>query len=145
MILNLDSKDNSQNYVTTLCFLIGDALSFLIFSASSPESDLWNCFSAMLVCFFNSLTHGEHSNRLTVAAFSTNPFSAKTFWPVKNSYIPIFPDHKDETIPVSLSKSHRALSYSILLLFWFCLVDYVNRLPDGQVVLFTKNENGSLV
>ena len=49
----------------------------------------------MLVCFFNSLPNGEYSNILI--AFCDKSISCKTPFPVKESYLPTFPDDKAET------------------------------------------------
>ena len=69
----------------------------------------------MFVCFLNSLSNGEYSNLLIVAAFTNKCFPSKTFLPVKNSSLPTFPDDKAEILAVYLSKSYRALFCSILL------------------------------
>ena len=58
----------------------------------------------MSVCFSNSLPIGQYLNLLIVAAFSNNPFSGKTYSPVKYSSLPIFPDEKSEMSVVSLPK-----------------------------------------
>ena len=61
------------------------------------------------------LPDGKYSTLLTAAAFSSKSFSDKTSLPVKNSYLPTFPDDKAEILAVCLSKLYRALSCSILL------------------------------
>lgn len=71
---------------------------------------------AMSVCFLNLLPNGEYSKILIVAVFPNSPFSGKTSSPVKNSYLPTFPDYKEEISVVSMSKSYGALFFSILLL-----------------------------
>ena len=64
-------------------------------------------FPTMSVCFFfNSQPNCEYSNLLIPAAFSNSPFSGKTSSPVKNSYLPTFPDSKAEVLAVCLSKSY---------------------------------------
>ena len=60
----------------------------------------------MSVCTFNSLPNREYSNLFNVGAFSSNSFSGKTSFPVKNSYLLIFPDAKAEILAVYLSKSY---------------------------------------
>ena len=52
----------------------------------------------MSVCIFDCLPKGEYSNLLIVAAFSSNSSSGKTSWPVKNSYLPTFPDDRVEIL-----------------------------------------------
>ena len=47
--------------------------------------------------FFNSLSNGEYSNLLIATAFSDSSFSSAIPSPVKNSYLPTFPDDKAET------------------------------------------------
>ena len=59
----------------------------------------------MSVCFFNSLPNSEYSNLLIVAAVSNKYFSGKAYSPVKNSYLPSFPNCKADILTVSLSKS----------------------------------------
>ena len=56
----------------------------------------------MSVCFFNSLLTVE----AYCSAFSNNFFSGKTSLPVKNSYLPTFPDEKAEILAFSLFKSY---------------------------------------
>ena len=46
----------------------------------------------MPVCYLNSLPNGEFSNLLIVAASSNSTFFGKTSSPVKNLYLPTFPD-----------------------------------------------------
>ena len=58
----------------------------------------------MAVCFLNSLHNSEYSNLLIVAAFFNNPFSGKTSLPVKNSYLPAFPDDKPKVLAICLSR-----------------------------------------
>ena len=58
----------------------------------------------MSVCFLTFLPNGEYSNLLIVAAFSSKSLSGKTSWPVKNSYLPTFPDDKAEILAFCLSK-----------------------------------------
>ena len=60
----------------------------------------------MSVCAFNYLPKGEYSNLFILAAFSRKSVSGKTSLPVKNSYLPTFPDHKAEILAVYLSKSY---------------------------------------
>ena len=67
------------------------------------------------VCFFNSLTNGEFSNLLIVAAFSNKSFSYKTSFPVKNSYLLTFVDEKAEILAVCVSKLFCALFCCTLL------------------------------
>ena len=69
----------------------------------------------MLVCFFNSLHNGEHSNLIIVAAFSNYPFSYKTSLPVKNSYLLIFYCDWAEIFAICLSKMYWAFFCSMLL------------------------------
>ena len=57
----------------------------------------------MILIFFPK---SEYSNVFIVAASSRKSFYRKTFLPVKNSYLPIFPDDKAEILAVSLSKSY---------------------------------------
>ena len=59
----------------------------------------------MTVCFFDSLTDGEYSSFLIVAAFSNKSISGETPSPVKNSYLPTFSDNTPKTLAVCLSKS----------------------------------------
>ena len=61
-------------------------------------------FFAILVCLFNSLPNGEHSNLMTAAAFSDNSFSGKTSLPLKNSYLLTFPDDRAEILAICLLK-----------------------------------------
>ena len=58
-----------------------------------------------LVCFAKDFSNGEYSNLFNAAAFSTKSFSAKTFLPVKDSYLLTFRDEKAKILAVSLSKS----------------------------------------
>ena len=58
----------------------------------------------MSVFCFKSLLNAEYSNLLIVAAFSNNPFSGKTSSPIKNKYLPTFPDNKAKILAVWLSK-----------------------------------------
>ena len=57
----------------------------------------------MSFCFLNSLPNAKYSNLWIKAAFSNKPFLGKTS-PIKNSYVPTFPDDKPEILPVCLSK-----------------------------------------
>ena len=41
-------------------------------------SNFLHCFSATLVCFFNSLANGEYLNLFNAAAFSNKSFPGKT-------------------------------------------------------------------
>ena len=52
----------------------------------TSSSNFWYCFSAMSVCLFSSISDGENSNVLIVAALSSSPFSGKTSSSVENSY-----------------------------------------------------------
>ena len=52
----------------------------------------------MLVYFFKPLPNGKDSNLLIVAPFSSSTFSCKLSSPVKNSYLPTFPDDKVEIL-----------------------------------------------
>ena len=52
------------------------------------------------------MPHGKYSNILSVAAFSNNPYAAKIFLPVKNSYLLTFFDDKAEILAVCLSKPY---------------------------------------
>ena len=58
----------------------------------------------MSVCALNSLPSGEYSNLFIVAAFSNKPFSGKTSFPVKNSYLLMFLVDKAEILAVCVSK-----------------------------------------
>ena len=58
----------------------------------------------MSVCFFNSLPNSDYSNLLIETAFSNKSFSGKTYFPVRNSYLPIFPNDKAAILAVCLSK-----------------------------------------
>ena len=58
----------------------------------------------MLVCFFNSLSNGEYSHLLIVAASSNKSFFGKTPSHAKNSYLPTFPGDTAEVLAVCLSK-----------------------------------------
>ena len=60
----------------------------------------------MSVCAFNALPNDEYSNLFNGAAFSSKSFSRKTSPAVKNSYLLTFPDDKEETLAVCLSKSY---------------------------------------
>ena len=60
----------------------------------------------MSVYFFKSLSNGEYSNLLIVAAFSNKSFSGQTSLPVKNSYLATLTDHKAEILAVCLYKSY---------------------------------------
>ena len=51
-----------------------------------------------------SLSKREYSNILIVATFSNSSFSGKISPPVKNLYLPTFPDAKAEILAVGLSK-----------------------------------------
>ena len=80
----------------------------------------------MSVCFFNSLPNSKYSNLLIVAAFSNNSFSSKTSFPVKNLYLPVFPDDKAEILAVYLYKLFRALFccnlLSVILIFSLTII-----------------------
>ena len=52
----------------------------------------------MSVYFFSSLTIGEHSNLLIVAAFFNSPVSVETSPTVKNLFLPTFPNDKAEIV-----------------------------------------------
>ena len=95
------------------------------------------------VFFFNSQPNCEYSNLLIPAAFSNSPFSGKTSSPVKNSYLPTFPDSKAEVLAVCLSKSYWALFcvWFCYQLFWFFhnrVFLNLNGLSNSTVVSFTK-------
>ena len=60
----------------------------------------------MSVYDFNSLSNEEYSNLFIVAAFSSKPFSGKTSFLVRNSYLLTFSDDKAEIFAVCLSKSY---------------------------------------
>ena len=59
----------------------------------------------MSVCDFNSSSKGKYSICFVVAVFCSKSFSEETSFPVRNSYLLIFPDNKAEILSVSLSKS----------------------------------------
>ena len=85
-------------------------------SGSKILLNFWYCFYiTLLVCAFSYFHNGEYSNLFIVAAFPSKYFSCKTSLPVKNSYLPIFPDDKVEILAVYLSKLYWALFSSILL------------------------------
>ena len=87
--------------------LLSGGFSFLvILSNSKVLPNFLYCFSATLVCFFNSWPNGKYSNIFIVAAFSSKSFSGKTSLPVKKSYLLTFPDDKAEILAVFLSKSY---------------------------------------
>ena len=82
--------------------------SFLNITASSFSSGLKALipdvvFLQKLLCAFNYLPNGKYSNLFNAAAFFRKSFSIKTFLPVKNSYLLIFPDDKAEILAVCLS------------------------------------------
>ena len=64
---------------------------------------------------FNLLSYGEYSNRLIVAAFSNISFSGKLPSPVKNLYLPTFPDDKAILIKLLVY-----LNYNELCFAFFC-------------------------
>lgn len=78
--------------------------SLLFLSNSETLPNLRYCFSAMSVCFLNSLPNNEYSNFLIVPTFSNGPFSGKVSFPVKNLYFATFPDGKAEILAFCLPK-----------------------------------------
>ena len=58
----------------------------------------------MSICAFNSLPKSEYSNLFIVTGFSST-FSGKSSLPVKNSYLPKFPNDKTKILAVYLPKS----------------------------------------
>ena len=60
----------------------------------------------MSLCFFNAPPNDKNSNLFIVGAFSNTSFSSKTYSPVKDSYLPTFPDDKAQILNVCLSKSY---------------------------------------
>ena len=73
-----------------------------------------------------------------VVAFSSNSFPGKTSLPVKNSYLPTFPDDKAKILTISLCKLYFIRFYDRLFL-------NLSTLSDDKVLLSTKNENDCLV
>lgn len=67
-------------------FWIVNSWSSLFARSLTSPSNFWYCFSAMSVCLFSSISDGENSNVLIVAALSSSPFSGKTSSSVENSY-----------------------------------------------------------
>ena len=97
----------------------------------------WYCFFAMSVCFFNSMPTGEYPNLLIVGAFF------KFFFQVQ--YLQLSKIHTYQLNCIEL-----CFSRFCYWLFWFSHQQSffflnLNGLSDGKFLLFTYNENGSLV
>ena len=74
--------------------------------SSSLEAlpDFLYCFSAMSVCFFNSLPNGKYSNIWILETFLNRSFSSNASLQVTTLYLTIFTEDKAEILPVCLSK-----------------------------------------
>ena len=107
-VLNFASAENSLNSSTVVLNLLKRKLLNTIseFSRFSFITVLFNplslsnpcyCFVwlAMSVWFFHLIPESEYLNLLTVAAFPNSSYFGKTSSPVKNAYLPTFPDDKD--------------------------------------------------
>ena len=53
----------------------------------------------MSFCAFNSLPNSEYSNPFIAVVFSNKSFSSKTSFPIKNSYLLIFPYNEVKILP----------------------------------------------